>query len=184
MCPSDYLIFALNWLFLFWNWLPRSDSQSFSFHAWFRSWSQQQYTFPLLSCWYLWNLFFLPASPKVQLSLASKALPLTLICNIAGYYPIFWCKLVEKNIFHYIGNIMNGIGLIMGKYEHISTYSKVFCASLSTSYLSIILPYFLLFLKLTLWKCNEPIVICLVSFFGLLFSLQFHFWLYQSLWYF
>lgn len=31
--------------------------------------------------------FFLPASPKVQLSLASKALPLTLICNIAGYYP-------------------------------------------------------------------------------------------------
>lgn len=90
----------------------------------------------------------------------------------------------KKKIFHYIGNIMNGIGLIMGKYEHISTYSKVFCASLSTSYLSIILPYFLLFLKLTLWKCNEPIVICLVSFFGLLFSLQFHFWLYQSLWYF
>nr|KAF6498105.1 TAP binding protein like [Rousettus aegyptiacus] len=28
------------------------------------------------------------ASPKVQLSLASKALPLTLICNIAGYYPL------------------------------------------------------------------------------------------------
>lgn len=31
--------------------------------------------------------FFLPAPPKVRLSLASKALPLTLICNIAGYYP-------------------------------------------------------------------------------------------------
>lgn len=32
--------------------------------------------------------FFLPASPKVRLSLANEALPPTLICNIAGYYPL------------------------------------------------------------------------------------------------
>lgn len=32
--------------------------------------------------------FFLLASPKVQLSLTNKALPPTLICNIAGYYPL------------------------------------------------------------------------------------------------
>lgn len=33
-------------------------------------------------------LFFLPASPKVRLGLANEALPPTLICNIAGYYPL------------------------------------------------------------------------------------------------
>lgn len=33
-------------------------------------------------------LFFLPASPKVRLGLANEALPPTLICNIAGYYPV------------------------------------------------------------------------------------------------
>ncbi|KAM5254888.1 tapasin-related protein isoform 2-T2 [Hipposideros larvatus] len=31
---------------------------------------------------------YVQASPKVQLSLASEALPPTLICNIAGYYPL------------------------------------------------------------------------------------------------
>lgn len=32
--------------------------------------------------------FFLPASPKVRLILENKTLPATLICNVAGYYPL------------------------------------------------------------------------------------------------
>ena len=31
---------------------------------------------------------FLPASPKVRLSLLNAAPPATLICNVAGYYPL------------------------------------------------------------------------------------------------